>query len=425
MEGLLLGILGVMFLYLFFLFLIEKKWIQFYLSIFVLGMLLLYTYHPLDYYDFVAVPFFKGYLNQFHWGSLFLDFFGLIKFTETYFNISRSSFISRRIIPIYLVLLAFLVIIFCIDPRLSSNPTLGIMSAGFVPIGILITLALVILSKKQEFVSRRYYLFAFSPVLILLSFSALRHFFPILSFEWGEDLFSFSLAFVLVMLSLTAGIRNNGLKAEKEKALQKNLEDQQRNYESQQRVNQAISRFVPTAFLNALGKSDITEIKLGESVEKEVSVLFSDIRDFTGISEQMTPEENFAFVNDYNKRMGPIIQEHGGFINQYLGDGIMAMFPESIDGALQAAIQMGETLRTYNTERAEQRLQSIKVGIGIHSGPLIMGITGDENRMDAATISDVVNSASRIESLTKHYGANILLSEESLEKLEDAQEVPF
>jgi class 3 adenylate cyclase len=227
------------------------------------------------------------------------------------------------------------------------------------------------------------------------------------------------------MLALSAGKRNNGLKAEREKALQKNLDDQKRNYEAQQRVNQAISRFVPNEFLNALGKSNITEIQLGDAVEKEVTICFTDIRNYTSLSEQLSPQDNFKFVNAYNHRMGPIIQNHQGFINQYLGDGIMAIFPQSANDALQAAIEMQQAVQQYNSERTLKDKPQIKVGMGLHSGSLIMGITGDENRLDAATISDSVNSASRIENLTKHYGASILLSEVSLKKLEDASAFHF
>ena len=121
----------------------------------------------------------------------------------------------------------------------------------------------------------------------------------------------------------------------------------------------------------------------------------------------------------FNRRMGPVIQQHQGFISQYLGDGIMAIFPEAPQTALQAAIGMQEALTGYNVERMARGRQAIRVGIGLHTGPLIMGIIGDEERMDAATIADTVNTASRIEGLTKYYGVNILVSDTSREKLDD------
>ncbi|MCB0589080.1 MAG: adenylate/guanylate cyclase domain-containing protein, partial [Phaeodactylibacter sp.] len=147
-----------------------------------------------------------------------------------------------------------------------------------------------------------------------------------------------------------------------------------------------------------------------------------DIRDYTSLAERMTPEENYRFVNAYNGRMGPIIQKNKGFVNQYLGDAIMSIFTESPADALKAAIEMQQTLQVYNSERKEKGRAPIRIGAGLHTGSLIMGIIGDRKRMDAATISDTVNTASRIENLTKHYGASILVSENSLEKIADRED---
>lgn len=185
------------------------------------------------------------------------------------------------------------------------------------------------------------------------------------------------------------------------------------------RIFKVAGRFVPNAFLHSLNRERITEVFLGDNVEKEVTVLFTDIRDYTPLAETMTPEENFKFVNAFHGRMGPIIQQYGGFVNQYLGDAIMAIFPKSPEGALKAAIDMQKQLALYNRERRSRGRQVVKMGIGLHTGSLIMGIIGDQNRMDAATIADTVNTASRIESLTKHYGVSILLSEESIEEIKN------
>ena len=128
----------------------------------------------------------------------------------------------------------------------------------------------------------------------------------------------------------------------------------------------------------------------------------------------MTPEENFKFVCSFNERMGPAIRKHNGFINQYLGDAIMAIFPEKASDALNAAIEMHREVQRLNEERLVKNQTPIKIGVGIHTGPLIMGSTVDEKRMDAATISETVNTASRLEGLTKQYRAGILLSDSSL-----------
>lgn len=178
-------------------------------------------------------------------------------------------------------------------------------------------------------------------------------------------------------------------------------------------------RFVPNEFLHSLNRSRLTEVELGDFTEKEVTVLFTDIRDYTTLAERMTPEQNFKFVNAFHSRMGPIIQEYGGFINQYLGDAIMAIFPNSPEKALRAAIAMQKQLAKYNIKRQEAGRTAIQIGIGLHTGSLIMGIIGDQKRMDAATIADTVNTASRIESLTKYYGSSILLSDNSLEQIQE------
>lgn len=187
------------------------------------------------------------------------------------------------------------------------------------------------------------------------------------------------------------------------------------------RIFEVAGRFVPNEFIRALGKARITEVARGDQVHREVTVLFSDIRDYTTLSESMTPEENFGFINAFHGRQGPVIQANEGFVNQYLGDGIMALFPRSAADALNAAIQMHQTLGTYNESRLAKGRSSIRMGIGLHTGPLIMGIIGDAKRLEAATISDTVNTAARIESLTKSFRASLLLSERSFHQLADPE----
>lgn len=200
---------------------------------------------------------------------------------------------------------------------------------------------------------------------------------------------------------------------------EKNIREVREREEAILRIHEVTKKFVPIEFIRALGKESLTDIKLGDQVGKIVTVLFTDIRDFTSISEKMTPDENFRFVSAFNERLGPIIRDHRGFINQYLGDSIMALFPEDPEDALKAAIKMQQAIHLFNLERKAVDLPAIKAGIGLHTGPLIMGITGDEFRLDAATISDTVNSASRIESLTKYYRSPLLLSGETLRLIDD------
>lgn len=190
-------------------------------------------------------------------------------------------------------------------------------------------------------------------------------------------------------------------------------------------INQATSKFVPSEFLRVLGKDHITDIRLGDYDEQKVTVLFTDIRGYTTLAEKMTPEDNFRFVNAYNKRMGPIIEAQKGFVNQYYGDGIMAIFSEQHVGAVHAAVNMQLAIQEYNVYRTNGGKIPIRVGMGMHTGALIMGIIGYGARLSPATISDTVNTASRVESLTKHFGANILLSETTFEAIEDPAGLHF
>ena len=198
---------------------------------------------------------------------------------------------------------------------------------------------------------------------------------------------------------------------------EKNIREVREREEAVLRLHEATKKFVPNEFIRSLGKDALTDVKLGDLAEKIVTVLFTDIRDFTSLSEKMTPEENFRFVSSFNARLGPIIRSHNGFINQYLGDSIMAIFPANANDALTAAIDMQRAVHTLNKERAESGLTPIKAGIGMHTGSLIMGITGDEHRLDACTISDTVNTAARIESLTKYYKSPLLLSQETFQEI--------
>ncbi|MEM6345754.1 MAG: adenylate/guanylate cyclase domain-containing protein [Bacteroidota bacterium] len=194
-------------------------------------------------------------------------------------------------------------------------------------------------------------------------------------------------------------------------------EDQQAKLKAQaalneelSKINKATERFVPYEFLRSLGRDSVLDVKLGDGVEKEVSVLFSDIRSYATLSESMTPRENFEFLNTYLGKVGPVIQTHDGFVNQYYGDGVMALFQNQVMDAISAAIEMQQAVQNYNQERSIQELPPIQIGIGLHTGSLMMGIMGDNVRMEAGVVSDTVNTAARMEGLTKLYGASLVLS---------------
>lgn len=183
------------------------------------------------------------------------------------------------------------------------------------------------------------------------------------------------------------------------------------------KINAAYGRFVPHEFLEFLNKESIVDVQLGDQVLEEMTVLFSDIRSFTTLSEEMTPKENFDFLNEYLQRVGPTIRKYGGFIDKYIGDAVMALFAKDADDAVRAAIAMQEQVSLFNVERLERGQEAIAIGIGLHTGRLMLGTIGEAQRMESTVIADAVNLASRLEGLTKLYGASVLISNHTFERL--------
>jgi two-component system, sensor histidine kinase LadS len=181
----------------------------------------------------------------------------------------------------------------------------------------------------------------------------------------------------------------------------------------------AFRRFIPLEFLEFLGKKEISEISLGQNVEKEMSVMFADIRSFTSLSETMTPRETFDFINEYLSRIVPTVKDYGGFIDKFMGDSIMALFPNEAGDALRAAVEMQQAITDYNEERMAKEEVPIRAGIGLHTGSLMLGIIGDNERLESTVISDAVNLASRVEKLNKFFGTSILITEETFKNVND------
>ena len=212
-------------------------------------------------------------------------------------------------------------------------------------------------------------------------------------------------------------IKNSKLYEDSEKARIKQLEEFNLNLTM---INKSLQKFVPKDFIQFLNKEHITEVGLGDSVQQDMSILFSDIRSFTTISETMSPKDNFGFLNSYLKVTGPVIRKNKGFIDKYIGDAIMALFPDSAMNAVDAAIEMLDEVHKLNVKRHEWGRIPIQIGIGIHTGAPMLGIIGEEKRFEFTVISDAVNLASRIEGLTKAYSASILISEDTLVSLKDS-----
>lgn len=260
--------------------------------------------------------------------------------------------------------------------------------------------------------SARYFIIAFCGVLFGAALFVLGKIF------WPQSILvkiGFELGTAFEAIALALGLADRIRLANEERDVA-----QRRILEETRSLNVAYARFVPREFLELLGKADVRDVRLGEAVQREMTVLFSDIRSFTTISEQMTPRENFDFLNGYLERVGPIVRQYSGVIDKYIGDAIMGLFAgPGADDALRCAIGVQREVAAIDVERMAGGLPPIAVGVGLHTGTLMLGTIGESERMDGTVIADAVNLASRVEGLTKNYGAAVLLTEQTRDRLAD------
>jgi class 3 adenylate cyclase len=157
----------------------------------------------------------------------------------------------------------------------------------------------------------------------------------------------------------------------------------------------------------------------------EASVLFSDIRGFTTIVEAGSPADTIELLNTYYTLMFEAINNHGGIVNQMVGDGLMAIFgapvaqPDHCQRAVEAAQEMIELINLFNLDQAAQGKQPIRLGIGIASGEVIAGFTGTSRRVTYTCVGDTVNLAARLETHTKVASQPILIDEATRQNLSD------
>ncbi|GAA0376986.1 HAMP domain-containing protein [Bacillus horti] len=179
-------------------------------------------------------------------------------------------------------------------------------------------------------------------------------------------------------------------------------------------VSKAYYRFVPEQFLKYLGRDSILQVKLGDQMEEEMVIFIANLRSFERMTKRLTPKESFAYMNAFYSVIGPIIRQNNGIINRYLSAGVMALFPQGAEQALKNAIavrgRLEEILQSEEAQKDEV-LKRTEIGIGIHKGPLMLGVVGEAERMEGNVISVDVNISLILEKYTEMLGASILLSD--------------
>jgi adenylate cyclase len=173
---------------------------------------------------------------------------------------------------------------------------------------------------------------------------------------------------------------------------------------------ETLRRFFPVEFLRLLGKRAISEIRLGDQIQQDMTVMFADIRGFTSRSQDMSPAECFAFVNRVFGELCPVVRGHHGYIDKFLGDGFLALFPRAAEDAVEAAVAIQQHLTALNQRTGGD---PVRLAIGLHSGSVMLGTVGESERMEATVLSDDVNVAARIAALSKIYDARVVLSEQT------------
>jgi class 3 adenylate cyclase len=170
------------------------------------------------------------------------------------------------------------------------------------------------------------------------------------------------------------------------------------------RRTEVFYRFVPSDFLRILGVNDPIDAEVNLGMNQEMSVLFTDIRGFSTLSEDRSPETVFTSLNQAFDVIVPAISANNGIVDKFIGDAVMALF-RSADDATRAAVEIVKCV-----EKLETPMGSLKVGVGINSGRLILGTVGNNERIQTTVVGDVVNIAARIESLTKTLKCSVLLN---------------
>ncbi len=181
-----------------------------------------------------------------------------------------------------------------------------------------------------------------------------------------------------------------------------------------ERLQTAFARFAPAEVVEQIAARGIAP----EATEREVTVLFADLKGFTPLAGSLGPESVVDLLNGWFREMSAAIVAHNGHVAKFLGDGLMALFgaldrnPWQARDGVEAALAMREALARYNEALRTRGLPALSFGVGLHRGPVIAGVIGSDAWMEYTVVGDTVNVASRIQGLTRVHDTDILVSEE-------------
>jgi class 3 adenylate cyclase len=182
-----------------------------------------------------------------------------------------------------------------------------------------------------------------------------------------------------------------------------------------ERENEARGRFLPRTLVDRLGRT-LDDVEIGDRATERMTVLFADIRDSTALTESLTSEDAFVLIADFFARSARVVRDHRGSVDKYLGDGYMALFPRCVEDALDAALALQHAVRELNREALGP---PIEIGIGIHTGPVTFGTVGDARHIDTTIVSDTVNTAKRVEGLSKRLRRAVVATEDVMQLVRD------
>jgi hypothetical protein len=358
-QGIYYGIMIAMIFYNFFLLLSIKDISYLYYILYIFGIM-----------SFSLI--FSGYAFEFLWpnaplfGNIILPI--MIGFLLLFAGIFTMHFLRmKELTPIiYKILFGLNIVFFIIIPLsifLPYKMIIKIATYSVLPFAIF---ALVgsFFSYKKGWKPARFYVIAWTVVLIGMFVLSLKQLGKLPNNFFTEYSLQIGSALEVILLSLGLADRINVLKQEKEKAQTELLNTKIIMLDS-------FSRFVPKHFANILQKESILDVKEGDATEKDLAILFNDIKNFSTLAEMLSVKETFEFLNTYFEIMNPIILKYRGFIDKFIGDEIMALFDCNPDFPLDAAIEMRLKLKEFNEKIKHLNLPTVDMGVGLNYGKVM------------------------------------------------------